>query len=113
MGACKELYQQILILVKLDHIKNPSSMGSKRRSITETSKDVDLPGDMPALPVPPDGGWGWMVCAASFFMSLIVDGCCYSYGIFYMEYLDYFKASKAKTTLVGALLPGCYLLVGE
>ena len=86
-------------------------MGVQREDDKEAVGEEDL--EVSSLPVPPDGGWGWVVCAASFLISLIVDGCCYSYGIFYLEYLDYFGASKAKTTLVGALLPGCYLLVGK
>ena len=65
-------------------------MGAERRDTETESVDAPPSVDVPALPVPPDGGWGWMVCAASFFLSLIVDGCCYSYGIFYMEYLDGF-----------------------
>ena len=29
------------------------------------------------LPGPPDGGWGWVVCFASFMCNFIVDGIVY------------------------------------
>ena len=31
------------------------------------------------LPGPPDGGWGWVVCFASFMCNFIVDGIVYRY----------------------------------
>ena len=61
----------------------------------------------------PDGGWGWMVVAASFLSNLIVDGVLYTFGIFYVELLIKFEAGRGKTALVGCLLGGCYLMVGE
>jgi MFS family permease len=63
-------------------------------------------------PVAPDGGWGWMVVVASFFSNLVVDGVCYTFGIFYGELIDHFEESKSKTALVGSLLAGMYLIVG-
>jgi hypothetical protein len=70
------------------------------------AKDVDLV-------VAPDGGWGWVVMIASFFSNLIVDGVCYTFGIFFTELVDYFGSTKSETALVGALVPGMYLIVGE
>ena len=32
-------------------------------------------------PAPPDGGWGWVVCAASFVCNMILDGIAYSFGV--------------------------------
>ena len=32
-------------------------------------------------PAPPDGGWGWVVCAASFLCNMILDGIAYSFGV--------------------------------
>jgi hypothetical protein len=64
-------------------------------------------------PTPPDGGWGWAVMIASFFSNMIVDGVCYTFGIFFPELVDTFGASKSVTALVGALVPGTYLLVGK
>ena len=29
------------------------------------------------IPPPPDGGWGWVVCLASFMCNLILDGIAY------------------------------------
>jgi len=64
-------------------------------------------------PVPPDGGWGWVVMISSFLVMVIVDGVCYTYSVFFSELLDYFEAGRSKTALVGALVPACYLLVGK
>ena len=62
---------------------------------------------------PPDGGWGWMVVFASFMIHVIADGIVYSFGIFYMEFLDYYKGGKGETAWVGSLVPGVTLSVGE
>ena len=71
------------------------------------------PSTQPGPPVPPDGGWGWVVMFASFLVNVIVDGVCFSFGIFYLEFLDHFGASKGKTSWVGSVLNGMYLSMGE
>ena len=43
-----------------------------------------------ALPVPPDGGYGWVICFAGFMCMIILDGMMYSFGIFYLDLLDAF-----------------------
>ena len=65
------------------------------------------------IPTPPDGGYGWVIVFASFLNHVIVDGISFTFGVFYMEFLEYFKAGKAKTALVGSLLCGTYLLTGR
>ena len=64
-------------------------------------------------PVAPDGGWGWAVLIASFFSSVIVDGVCFSYGIFYVQFLDHFGENKSTTAWVGSVLNGTYMIMGE
>ncbi|KAL5004781.1 hypothetical protein ScPMuIL_018237 [Solemya velum] len=64
------------------------------------------------IPKPPDGGWGWMVVFSSFMIHIIADGIVYSFGIFYMEFLDYFKSKKGETAWIGSLVPGVTLSVG-
>ena len=44
--------------------------------------------------IPPDGGWGWMVVLSSFIIHIIADGIVYSFGIFFIEFIDYFNSSK-------------------
>ncbi|CAH1795978.1 unnamed protein product [Owenia fusiformis] len=63
-------------------------------------------------PVPPDGGWGWVIVFSSFIMNVLVDGVCFSAGIFYLEFLDYYRESKGKTAWVGSTLNGMYLTMG-
>ncbi len=41
----------------------------------ENGSTVDGPSpSLISLPVPPDGGWGWIVCAGSFLSMIILDG---------------------------------------
>lgn len=88
--------------------------GHINHSTSEVDDELPFPApDDFGPPLPPDGGWGWVVVIASFFCNLIVDGVCYTFGIFYGELLDYFQASKGQTALVGSMLPGMYLIVGK
>ena len=65
------------------------------------------------IPTPPDGGYGWVIVFASFVNHIIVDGIAFTFGVFYLEFLQYFGESKGKTALVGSLLCGCYLMTGK
>ena len=62
-------------------------------------------------PVALDGGYGWVIVAASFLAYFIADGWAYSFGIFYPEILAVFNEGKGKTALIGALLYGIPLLI--
>lgn len=61
---------------------------------------------------PPDGGWGWVVVAASFFVNLIADGITFSFGVIYVEFLNYFEEGKSKTAWIGSLFMAMPLLSG-
>lgn len=63
-------------------------------------------------PPPPDGGWGWMVVFGSFMIHVITDGVTYSFGIFYDEFLDYFKEGKGLTSWILSILVGVTLCSG-
>lgn len=77
---------------------------------TEQEEQEDLWAE---IPEPPDGGWGWVIVAASFFCNVVVDGVAYSFGIFLIHFVDYYKSPKGKTAWVGSLLSGCYLSAGK
>lgn len=61
---------------------------------------------------PPDGGWGWVVVFASFMINLIADGVSMSFGILFVDLIDYFEQSKGKTAWVGSLYLSMPLLTG-
>ena len=65
------------------------------------------------VPTPPDGGYGWVVVAASFICNMIVDGIAYSFGIFMPEFVEYFGEGVGKVAWVGSLLNGVYLSAGK
>lgn len=63
--------------------------------------------------VPPDGGWGWVIVAASFMCNLFVDGIIFSFGVFLNDIANAFAVSKARVALVGSMQAGFYLMVGQ
>ena len=60
----------------------------------------------------PDGGWGWVVVAASFMAHFIADGCAFSFGVFYEEFLDVFQQTKGETAIIGSLFLSVPLITG-
>jgi len=64
------------------------------------------------LPSPPDGGWGWVVCAASFLCNMILDGIAYSFGVLLTPLCRYFNSDAGTVSWVGSLLCGVYLMSG-
>ncbi|CAB0045224.1 unnamed protein product [Trichogramma brassicae] len=62
--------------------------------------------------VPPDGGWGWVIVAASFMCNLVVDGIMFSYGVFFDHIKQHYNATSAQVSLAGSLQTGFYLMAG-
>ena len=61
----------------------------------------------------PDGGWGWMVTAASFMVAFIVDGIVTSYGLLLPELLTTYGASVSLTSFPPAIIVAMFLLSGQ
>ncbi|KAM7536863.1 hypothetical protein Aperf_G00000086864 [Anoplocephala perfoliata] len=53
-------------------------------------------------PEPPDGGWGWVIVFAAFFIQMIDDGVAVSFGIFLDDLSEEFATSLSVTSWVGA-----------
>ncbi|XP_052815300.1 monocarboxylate transporter 12-like isoform X2 [Mya arenaria] len=60
----------------------------------------------------PDGGWGWVIVAASLIFNIIYDGCSYSFGILYEHFLKDFRETKSNTAWIGSLFFSMPLLCG-
>ncbi|XP_057660337.1 monocarboxylate transporter 9-like [Diorhabda carinulata] len=61
---------------------------------------------------PPDGGWGWVIVLASFVVNLIADGITFSFGVIFVEFLNYFGEDRGTTAWVGGLFMAMPLLSG-
>ena len=82
----------------------------EKKTVSNTSEN-EISGENKV--VIPDGGWGWMVVFGSFMIHVIADGITYSLGIFYSEWVQYFRSSKGTTAWVGSLVPATTYLVGK
>ncbi|XP_060068752.1 monocarboxylate transporter 12-like [Ylistrum balloti] len=59
-----------------------------------------------------DGGWGWIVTFSSFMLNFLVDGVCYTIGVFLPVFIIHFRGSKAKTMLLSSVTNGLSFLLG-
>ncbi|TRY63483.1 hypothetical protein TCAL_06855 [Tigriopus californicus] len=64
------------------------------------------------IPPPPDGGWGWVICFASFMCNLILDGIAYTFGIMLEPLVEHYGSNRSTVSWVGSLLTGVYLMSG-
>lgn len=60
-----------------------------------------------------DGGYGWVIVVAFFLTEVLVDGVRFSFGVYFVEFLDEFKCGKGETAWVGSLMVAIYNLGGR
>ena len=51
---------------------------------------------------PPNGGWGWVVVAASFFCLCVLDGICYTFGIFLIPLMEDMNCGRGGVSTAGS-----------
>ena len=62
--------------------------------------------------VAPDGGYGWMIVFASFWVQFLIS-MLMTYGVLYVELLDAFQRSNADTAWPGSIATGLALALGK
>lgn len=61
---------------------------------------------------PPDGGWGWVICFATFMTNFTTTGMTSSSGILLLGILDLYEESVAKSSIVGSIFAGTTMFGG-
>ena len=51
---------------------------------------------------PPDGGWGWVVVAASFFCLCVLDGVSYTFGMFLAPLMEDMECGRGGVSAAGS-----------
>jgi len=94
--------------------KTPTGRKKKSRTLSETSTTSisSATSSTTSLPGAPDGGFGWVVVAASFFVNMIADGVTFSFGVMFDEFQDEFDCSKAAAAAVVSVFHSLPLLTG-
>ncbi|KAM3182388.1 hypothetical protein ACTXT7_012484 [Hymenolepis weldensis] len=64
-------------------------------------------------PIPPDGGWGWVVLVGSFICMFFVDGLSFSFGIILPDVQESFQCSTTTISLAGSFIVGFTLISGD
>ena len=105
----------------MDH-RSPTRRKGRNRTLSEnstTSKTLSLASSVASISpstdsvyVAPDGGYGWVVVAASFFVNMIADGVTFSFGIMFEEFQTEFASSAAETAGVVSVFHAVPLLTG-
>jgi len=116
----KEDKQQLHVQFNKDSKKEQPQNASEERphpspsisTSTTSSSDDNSSLEQLCEARPPDGGWGWVVVAASFMVNLIADGITFSFGVIFVEFLNYFGEGKSKTAWIGSLFMAMPLLSG-
>lgn len=52
---------------------------------------------------PPDGGWGWMIVLAAFVQSALVFGVIRSFGVFFVEFVNYFDEFSSHVSWITSI----------
>ncbi|XP_053403426.1 uncharacterized protein LOC128558415 isoform X2 [Mercenaria mercenaria] len=59
-----------------------------------------------------DRGYAWVIVIAAFFLQAIQDGVRFSYGLYFVEFLNEFNKGKGQTAWVGSIMLSVFNLAG-
>ena len=62
---------------------------------------------------PPNGGWGWVVVFAAFFVDALAFSAVKGIGVFYKDILYDLQLNNSETSLIISLLAGVFGLAGK
>ncbi|XP_036366583.1 monocarboxylate transporter 12-like [Octopus sinensis] len=102
-GSC-QLLAAACVLIICKFIRKMSFNSVQHETVL---KDVE---SYEKRPVPPDGGWGWVVCFAAASLCFIVNAVTSPSGIFLIGLTRIFDDPVSKLSLIGALLIGLSML---
>ena len=78
-----------------------------------TVADVLQISEMSSKGFKPDRGWAWVILITALLCNVVFDGILYSFGVFYVEFLDYFGEGVTKTSWIGSTVGAVYLCTGR
>lgn len=79
-----------------DKLLQPPSIQQQQEVVTQKPAEEETP--TADVVVPLDGGWGWVVVAASFFCNLIVDGIVMNASLISTEIAKDFHVSTSEVS---------------
>ncbi|CAH8638233.1 unnamed protein product [Heterobilharzia americana] len=83
-----------------------STISLSNSSDASSSTRLPLSASQLSLPEPPDGGWGWVVVVAAFFVHMITDGVIVSFGVLIESLIEEFGESLSATSWIGSFSYG-------
>ncbi|CAG9765196.1 unnamed protein product [Ceutorhynchus assimilis] len=92
-----------------------TSLRNYSLSVSRGNRSILLPVQELAEPmviVPPDGGWGWIVVAASLIIMFCADGIQYCFALFLDDISKDLNEDLTQVALVASLVGGFYYLSG-
>lgn len=111
----------LLLEEKKEKLHDPSADDSWRRSPSKTGHSSTKPDQDGGIPEKsdeyppssaPDGGYGWVIVFAVFFIHIILDGIQFSFGMLLPRIVEEFKASNAAVSWVVSMLMGTTFFCG-
>ncbi|BHF83475.1 hypothetical protein SprV_0902661800 [Sparganum proliferum] len=91
--------------------KSKSSTNKEDKPVL-SNEELEINLEELSPPVPPDGGWAWMVLLGSVMCMFFVDGLSFSFGVLLSDLQHSFETSKTKMSLAGSLIVGFTLISG-
>ncbi|KAM7535516.1 hypothetical protein Aperf_G00000101910 [Anoplocephala perfoliata] len=81
-------------------------------AVEEPTKEIEIDLEDIEPPIPPDGGWGWVVLIGSFVCMFCVDGLSFTFGVLLPDVQESFQCSTTTISLAGSFIVGFTLISG-
>ena len=66
----------------------------------------------PRTTTAPDGGYGWVIVVATFFIQAIFGGFVYSFGLYFLTFLEVFGEDRAYTAWIQSSMTAGFSISG-